>query len=58
MFAASGNHPHSCNELILNGADITMTNMNGETAYELATDNKATLSQSVIENFIMLNLAS
>lgn len=43
MFAAKGNHPHCCNELLLRNADVTMTNLNDDTAYSLAVDNNSNL---------------
>ena len=52
MFAAMGNHPHSVNELITHGANITLTNINGQSALALAVRSRATLSQTVIENHI------
>lgn len=51
-FAAANNHPHSTNEL-LNFADVMLTNEDSKTAYHVAIENKAFLSQTVIENFIM-----
>lgn len=36
MFAAFGNHPHALNELLNNGGDITMTNLNDDSALSIA----------------------
>lgn len=36
MFAAHGNHPHALNELLNNGGDITMTNLNDDSALSIA----------------------
>lgn len=43
MYAANGNHPHSCNELLLNGADVTVENLNDQTAFSLAVKNESSL---------------
>lgn len=43
MYAARGNHPHCCNELLLRDADVTMTNLNDDTAFSLAVNNKSLL---------------
>lgn len=43
MYAAYGNHPHCCNELLLRGADVTITNMNDDTAFSLACENNSNL---------------
>ena len=53
MYAAAGNHPHTSNELLAFSFDMTTTNENGDTAYSLALKNNATLSQSVLENYIV-----
>lgn len=50
MYAAKGNHPHCCNELLLREADVTMSNLNDDTAYTLAVDNKSTLGEFFIIN--------
>uniref|UniRef100_A0A1B0CMP8 Uncharacterized protein n=1 Tax=Lutzomyia longipalpis TaxID=7200 RepID=A0A1B0CMP8_LUTLO len=52
MYAAGGNHPHTCNELIAFHPDLTESNENGDTAYSLAIRNKASLAQTVLENHI------
>ena len=36
MYAAHGDHPHCTNELLLRGADVTMVNLNGDTAFGIA----------------------
>lgn len=71
MYAARGNHPHSCQELLLHGADFRLTNLNGDTAHVIAVDNNSTLgnykikkiknlrlfsAQAVITNFIISQL--
>lgn len=45
MYAAYGNHPHCCNELLLRGADVTATNMFDDTAFSLACDNNSNLGK-------------
>lgn len=52
MYAAAGNHPHTCNELLNSGASFTETNEDGESAYSLAVKNNANLAQAVLENHI------
>ena len=52
MFAAMGNHPHSVNELLTHGANITLTNINDQSALALAVRERATLAQTVLENHI------
>lgn len=36
MYAAYGDHPHCTNELLLRGADITIINLNGDSAFGIA----------------------
>lgn len=45
MYAAKANHPHCCNELLLREADVTMVNLNDDTAFSLAVDNGSTLGR-------------
>ncbi|XP_044263447.1 ankyrin repeat family A protein 2 isoform X2 [Tribolium madens] len=56
MYAARGNHPHSCQELLLHGADFKLHNLNGDTAHVIAVENNSTLAQAVITNFIISQL--
>jgi ankyrin repeat family A protein 2 len=52
-YAAANNFPHCTNELLTNVfVNVMEENEDGKTAYHLAMDNKAQLSQAVIENFI------
>lgn len=52
-YAAANNFPHCTNELLANPfVDVMLENEDGKTAYHLAVENKAQLSQAVIENFI------
>lgn len=54
MYAAAGNHPHTTNELLAGHLiNITATNEHGDSAYGLAVQNGATLSQAVLENYIV-----
>lgn len=52
MYAAAGNHPHTCNELLSKDPDLTATNEHGDTAYSLAMENGANLSQTVLEHYL------
>lgn len=57
MYAARGNHPHSCQELLLHGADFRLHNLNGDTAHVIAVENHSTLgtvSNSFISSFSSL----
>jgi ankyrin repeat family A protein 2 len=45
MYSAAGNHPHTCNEILLYQPNITVTNEDGETAYSLAIENNAHLGK-------------
>lgn len=36
MYAAHGDHPHCTNELLIRGADVTMVNLNGDSAFGIA----------------------
>lgn len=36
MFAAHGNHPHALNELLNHSADLTITNLNDDSALSIA----------------------
>lgn len=58
MFAAAGNHPHTCHELLNYKPNIFQTNEYDETAYSLAVQNNASLAQAVIENHVVSLLTS
>lgn len=58
MYAAAGNFPHTCNELLNFNPNIFLVNENDETAYSLAVKNNANLSQAVLENYIVSLLTS
>lgn len=45
MYAARNNHPHSCQELLLHGADFRLHNLNGDTAHVIAVENNSTLGE-------------
>jgi ankyrin repeat protein len=53
MFAAMKNQPHCVNELLMQGADFTRRNLNGDTAVSLAMRNSARAAQVVLENSIL-----
>ncbi|KAH8329501.1 hypothetical protein KR074_012155 [Drosophila pseudoananassae] len=52
MYAAAGNHPHTCNELLARDLDLSASNENGETAYSLAVQNGAHLAQALLEQYM------
>lgn len=58
MYATAGNHPHTTNQLLEYFPDVTATNENGDSAYSLALQNNANLSQAVFENHITMLLTS
>lgn len=53
MYAAKANHPHCCNELLLRDADVTMVNLNDDTAFNLAVDHKSNLGECFITKTIV-----
>ncbi|PSN47035.1 hypothetical protein C0J52_09820 [Blattella germanica] len=57
MYAAHGDHPHCTNELLLRGADITMNNLNDDTAFGIAVKRGSKLAQAVIENYLLTLLS-
>lgn len=58
MYAAAGNHPHTCHELLHYKPNIFLENENDDTAYSLAVQNNSSLAQSVIENHVVSLLTS
>ncbi|KAH8393157.1 DNA-binding protein RFXANK [Drosophila serrata] len=52
MYAAAGNHPHTCNELLARDLDLSASNENGETAYSLAVEHGAQLAQALLEQYM------
>lgn len=52
-YSAANNFPHCTNELLTNPfVDVMLENEDGKSAYHLAVENKAQLSQAVIESFV------
>lgn len=56
MYAAAGNHPHTCNEILTHKPSITHSNEDGDTAYILAIKNNSHLAQAVLENYLVTML--
>ena len=52
MFAAMKNRAHVVNELLLTGADLTLTNINGDTAVSLAVKCESKQAQQVMEQHL------
>ncbi|XP_017120896.1 DNA-binding protein RFXANK [Drosophila elegans] len=52
MYAAAGNHPHTCNELLARDLDLSATNEDGDTAYSLAVEHGAHLAQALLEQYM------
>lgn len=46
MYAASADFPYSCNELLIHGADLTLTNDYNQDAYTLTTTNNCKLGKN------------
>lgn len=44
-YAAKGNHPHSCNELLLGGVNLGVSNINDETAFTIALRSNCNLGK-------------
>lgn len=42
MYAAKENHPHTCQELLLHGANFGLVNLDDDTALSIATENNST----------------
>lgn len=45
MYAAAADFPYTCNELLLRGADLTLTNDYDQDAYTLSTTNNSKLGK-------------
>lgn len=43
MYAAAADFPYTCNELLIRGADLTLTNDYNQDAYTLTTTNNCKL---------------
>jgi len=56
MYAAHGDHPHCVNELLIRGADLTLKNINNDSALGIAI-NKGS-SQGFIRNILFFALLS
>ncbi len=52
MFAAAGNHPHTCNELLCGGSNFATENEHGDTAYSLAVENNASLAIKLFDRHL------
>lgn len=51
MYAAAADFPYTCNELLIRGADLTLTNDYDQDAYTLTTTNNCKLGM-----FISINI--
>ncbi|CAH2003617.1 unnamed protein product [Acanthoscelides obtectus] len=56
MYAAKGNHPHTCQELLMNGAESSLVNLNDDTAHSIAVENNSILAKTVIRNHLIAKL--
>lgn len=48
MYAAGGDYPYSCYELLLKGADLTLTNECDQDAYGIATTNGSKMGKYAV----------
>jgi len=48
MYAAYGDHPHCTNELLLRGADITVINLNGDSAFGISIKRGSKLGTALL----------
>lgn len=48
MYAAAADFPYTCNELLVRGADLTLTNDYDQDAYTLTTTNNCKLGKNKI----------
>ena len=55
MYSAHGDHPHCVNELLLRGADFTVTNESGDSAYTMVVQNNSHLGESRSLAIIMVD---
>jgi len=56
MYAAFNNHAHALNELLNNNADLTLFNLNDDTALSIAIKRSCKETQSVIEGYLFMLL--
>lgn len=47
MYAAAADFPYTCNELLIRGADLTLTNDYDQDAYTLTTTNNCKLGKTL-----------
>lgn len=57
MYAAAADFPYTCNELLIRGADLTLTNDYDQDAYTLTTTNNCKLGKfnTYISLIIVIN---
>ncbi|XP_020287870.1 DNA-binding protein RFXANK isoform X2 [Pseudomyrmex gracilis] len=53
IYGAFYDHPHVCYELLIKGADVTITNVSNLTAYKAAILNNSLNAKAVIENHLI-----
>jgi ankyrin repeat protein len=56
MYAAHGDHPHCVNELLIRGADLTLKNINDDSALGIAINKGSTQGMPHhIENWLCIS---
>lgn len=49
MYAAKGNHPHTCQELLGQSANFALVNLDDDTALSIAVDSNSTSGKRKVE---------
>ncbi|KYN18536.1 hypothetical protein ALC57_09216 [Trachymyrmex cornetzi] len=58
IYGAHCDHPHVCYELLIKGAEITLTNTSNVSAYKAAIMNNSMNAKAVIENHLIPQIIS
>ncbi|KYQ60441.1 hypothetical protein ALC60_00424, partial [Trachymyrmex zeteki] len=58
IYGAHCDHPHVCYELLIKGAEITLTNASNVSAYKAAIMNNSMNAKAVIENHLIPQIIS
>jgi len=56
MYAAFSNHAHALNELLNHSADLTLSNLNDDTALSITVKRSSKEAQTVIEGYLFMLL--
>ncbi|KYN03017.1 hypothetical protein ALC62_06111 [Cyphomyrmex costatus] len=58
IYGAHCDHPHVCYELLIKGAEVTLTNVSNISAYKAAIINNSMNAKAVIENHLIPQIIS